>query len=594
VEALSPVPDTRRVDWVSLAAATVAAGTVTASLVHLAVQTRLYFVDVPFWDEWLLLPLIILREQGALSASDLIAAHNEHRPLFPRLLLLALAGLTRWNLWYECVANIVLGLVTLAPLFLWIHHDRRLNALQRVVLYVSTAVVFLSLNQWENWMWGWQVQVFLTTAALTWGTFVLASNLTASAVPLAAGCGIVATFSFGNGLLFWPATLPLAWFKWRRRPGVLASWIGIATVTIAVYFRGLGGGGLYFIGPSTLDLLRTVHTASRMLGSALASDAHVIGPALVGLVGLVLVIPVAFGVIKDARGGDVTSLTWTTILAFGLGSVLLIALGRVLPVNQAIPSRYVGFANLHWMAIAALLTRRWWWAAMPGLLISVMATVAGVDARPLYAARKASLLSARSALYAPVDNPLLDRFFWDRAFVAAHVGALRQLRLSLYDCSRQLSEGDWRAAARAIETHSRPGDLVIASNDWGAACLTERLHAGSSSVTVVSSGESRANVQASLESRPSAFLVTGGDARSFDARTWIERHGFPIYRSPIGSMRLFYYPDRIAYVRDRLRPDEVMADRLAFGNDVDLVEAEDNRFFLWGWDHPRVVGVRET
>jgi hypothetical protein len=74
---------------------------------------------------------------------------------------------------------------------------------------------------------------------------------------------------------------------------------------------------------------------------------------------------------------------------------------------------------------------------------------------------------------------------------------------------------------------------------------------------------------------------------SADARSWIERHGFPLYRSPIGSMRLFYYPDRTAFVRDRLRPEDVAADRPRFEQDRDLIGADDDKFFLWGWEHPQ-------
>src|SRR5690242_3925372 len=67
-------------------------------------------VDVPFADHWALVPLLAHAYQRTLSFQDLWAQHNEHRLLFPRLLMLGLAFLSRWNTQDEMLANI--GLAT--------------------------------------------------------------------------------------------------------------------------------------------------------------------------------------------------------------------------------------------------------------------------------------------------------------------------------------------------------------------------------------------------------------------------------------------------------------------------------------------------
>jgi hypothetical protein len=56
-----------------------------ASFSYLVIQTRTYFIDVPFWDEWVLLPFIALRDRGALTLSALATPHNEHIPLVPSI-----------------------------------------------------------------------------------------------------------------------------------------------------------------------------------------------------------------------------------------------------------------------------------------------------------------------------------------------------------------------------------------------------------------------------------------------------------------------------------------------------------------------------
>ncbi len=57
-----------------------------------------YGVDTPYWDEWDEVPsALVKQEAGNLHLSDLFAQHNEHRILFPRLIMLVTAHLTSWN-----------------------------------------------------------------------------------------------------------------------------------------------------------------------------------------------------------------------------------------------------------------------------------------------------------------------------------------------------------------------------------------------------------------------------------------------------------------------------------------------------------------
>jgi hypothetical protein len=325
-----------------------------------------------------------------------------------------------------------------------------------------------------------------------------------------------------------------------------------------------------------------------VLGSSLVGYREKVVPAnLVGAFGVLAAAGVAIKGYRERARSDTGAWRWWTLLAFALASMLLIAAGRRLPISRPVPSRYLTFANLYWVALAVLLVRAERRLMAVALLVPALTMMTAFDARELYIHRKLTLLGGRAALYAPIDSPVLGRFFWSSDFVLSQLSTLRRLHLSVYDCSRQLSRGDWEQAAATIRRHSRPGDVVVTSNDWGAACLTEHLRGSSAGVSIISAGESQAKALAALDGKQAAFLISGGDVGSFDARTWIERHGFPLYRSPIGSLRLLYYPDRVAFVRDRLGSDEIAADRTRFEGDGDLIAADDDRFFLWGWDHPQ-------
>jgi hypothetical protein len=243
----------------------------------------------------------------------------------------------------------------------------------------------------------------------------------------------------------------------------------------------------------------------------------------------------------------------------------------------------MAFVDLYWIALAILGVAQVPRLAAVVLIVPVLATVSGWQARDAYISRHESLMKWRASLYAPVDNPIVDRFFWAPGFVVPWLRDLRGLSYALYDCDGQLPTADFDAAAAIIASHGRSDDIVITSSDWTAACLRSRLATRRSRVTVASAAESSAAVTGALAGRASAFLVSGGDVVSADARRVVEGSGYPVYRSPVGSMRLFYFPGRIEYVRDRLTPDEVAGDHAALLELGDIAQSHDERFLLKGW-----------
>lgn len=547
-------------------------------------DTRASFIDVPFWDEWVLVPFLAHDAQHSLTLTELLTPHNEHIPLFPRIVLLSLARLTGWNLGWECVASIVLGVGTLVPLVLLTRRRAPGDAMSRHVSYGALTVVLLSLSQWENWMWGWQVEVFLSTAAVGWGLLLLTARDSAVWAVAAAACGMVATFSFGNGILFWVAALPLALVKWRRRPVPLVAWLITAAAVVAIYVGRIDSTALTVVGEHAMAPAAVLDLAVRVLGSALAGQMGLDAARIAGTVGII-VAALSLIAIRTSERHRLEDWAVVALLSYALLTAVLIALGRTVSDGEAIPSRYVTFGNLFWAALIMLQVERRIRLVMLVSIVCTMTTLTSVQCRDLYVDRKATLASGRSALFAPIDNPLVGRFFWDPQFVRGSLPVIRDLRLSIYDCARQISRDDWDAAARAIRLHGRPGDLVLTSTDWGAGCLSDRLRNAPAEMSVLSAGETLRRVQAAIANRRAAFLITGGDVVSFEARQWMERNGFPVYRSPVGALRLLFYPGRELYVSERLTPEEIVADHAEFAKQADLARTDGDRFFLHGWGH---------
>lgn len=64
---------------------------VAAPFLVLAVMIAVFAVNVPFLDQWELVELFRKYHEGQLGFADFFAQHNEHRLLFPRLVMFGLA-----------------------------------------------------------------------------------------------------------------------------------------------------------------------------------------------------------------------------------------------------------------------------------------------------------------------------------------------------------------------------------------------------------------------------------------------------------------------------------------------------------------------
>jgi hypothetical protein len=121
-----------------------------------------YGVDVPVWDQWQFAGLVADAAEGRVDAGAFLAQHNEHRLVVPRLAMLALATASGWDVRWELAANLVVAGLTLLLLVVLLRDTvgRRMPVAVPVLVLVASCITF-SPSQWENWMWGWQLQIYL-------------------------------------------------------------------------------------------------------------------------------------------------------------------------------------------------------------------------------------------------------------------------------------------------------------------------------------------------------------------------------------------------------------------------------------------------
>lgn len=167
-------------------------------------------VNVPYLDQWDLINLLAAMHNGGLGWDDVFRQHNEHRMVFPKLVMLGLASVTRWNIVVELMVSVALAAASLVVLLALARPVlRQISPLGRLWAGFTLSAMLFSLAQWENWLWGWQIQWFLSLLAAVSVIALATSSLRASQpwphVAVAAVAAVVCQYSIASGVVAWVA-----------------------------------------------------------------------------------------------------------------------------------------------------------------------------------------------------------------------------------------------------------------------------------------------------------------------------------------------------------------------------------------------------
>jgi hypothetical protein len=328
-----------------------------------------YGVDVPVWDQWDLVPLLDKMYSGKLTLADVWAQHNEHRPMFPLLVMLGLARLTRWNILYELAVNIVLAVGVFAVLTCQIRQTARNLGMAglRWAIPASALIVF-SVSQYQNWLFGWQIQMLLNLLAVLAGITLLANGAFSwSKFAGAAALGILATYSFANGLLFWPIGLGILLVVAHGRRTVAAcAWLLVSLVTVGSYLW-------HYQKPAEHPALSSIFTMPlayagyvlKFIGNPGAQ--YYTGPLLgqqgdgdlaliAGLLGTLSLAWAAVLMVRLRLTQKGVMLPYLAIVAYSIGTAMVTGLGRVgFGSDQALESRYGCMVVPFWVTLVVAL-----------------------------------------------------------------------------------------------------------------------------------------------------------------------------------------------------------------------------------------------
>ncbi|MCI0412784.1 hypothetical protein L0222_08270 [bacterium] len=312
-------------------------------------------LDVPYWDDWAFVHILESIQQGRLTLNALMAQHNEHRMLFPRLLKLGLINLSDWNTFYELFASwtcIALSCVVLWDLL-------RITLIDDMKRWIKPFVVvngflLFSLAQGENFIWGWQLQWFLAEFFTILSIWALARwKGRWIGVLVAALAAFVTTYSIASGQSLWLLGLLVLLVERRSwRVTKILFWTIVGTLTLGFYF--------YHFRTQDTELFTFIEKPLAFIQfilASLGSPFGAFGPFgglyasnVYGALGVVIFCSSTIFLWRRSSNWVIKLLPWMQLAGYGLMSIIATAVGRVQyrVEYHALVSRYSIFALLFW------------------------------------------------------------------------------------------------------------------------------------------------------------------------------------------------------------------------------------------------------
>ena len=397
-------------------------------------------VAVPFWDQWEFIDTLDKFYSKQLKLIDLLALHHEHRLFFPRIIMLTLAYVSHWNILYEQLTNILLCLaIFLAFVTLTKHSNDHFEPL----LLPPIAILIFSLCQKDNFLFGWQIAIFLNVLTILLAIRALSVyGHRPKGLILGVLFGVIATLSFANGLLIWPLGFITLFFVSQHRVITLPIWGAISAIVIGLYMTNFSRHPadpeiIYDLSKAPLYLVYSF----AYLGAPLF-DHKLVLSVFAGAIGCALMISSLIILYRNQVALNKV-IPFVILCFYSSASALMSGIGRLgIGVHQSLSSRYSTIALLFWVSIVALLflcvksnSSKIVKVTCPAVitLISILSLNSSARYIDEYKRTSDSLNQGRLALLTQTDDVVdLHTICWSNEFALNQTKILKKYHLSVF------------------------------------------------------------------------------------------------------------------------------------------------------------------
>ena len=298
-------------------------------------------INVPYWDQWEFVPLLGAFFEGKSWFHLLVDFHNEHKIIFPRIIFLVSAVTTKWDVIVENYINLLFICITLIVSWKLLKETGR-----SLIILVPISWLLFSLQQWENFLGGVPYAITIMVSAVMVGIFFLNRlNKNGYYIIPAFISGVLASFSFLEGLMIWPIGL-LQMLTIHAKKSAFFVWLIGGGLTIGFYFMGYrkppGTPDVFIFLKNPIDYIKYIVV---YLGSSLSGGSLKQG-FVYGIIVIILFISVVlFQRLKMEQWGNIVP--WVMMGLFSLLCGGMFGIGRLgWGVDQALASRYISISSI--------------------------------------------------------------------------------------------------------------------------------------------------------------------------------------------------------------------------------------------------------
>jgi hypothetical protein len=332
------------------------------TLVPAIAYVHAFGVNAPFLDEWYFLQIYKDWQTHQVGWLEIVMRqHNVHRLGVAFAIELVLAKISHCNSIWQMYLFVVCRLLT-ALVLLDIFRTERADKHIPLGFGLLLGMQLFSLRQWENLLWGFQPCIALSCLFFVLMLWMLCKHVSSTAALYGgAVAALLATFSFGSGLISLPIGLLTIISQKNERAGKFRLQVAIWTVFCALSI------GLYFWNFQAVSNVVRSENANRAIPFSerclffLACVGNSIGISenVCLLAGVLTLVVFALTVVVVAKtDGKDFSRAGAALCLFGIGSALMTAVGRCDEgLGRAVNSRYSSLTCFILLGIAMLAMR---------------------------------------------------------------------------------------------------------------------------------------------------------------------------------------------------------------------------------------------
>ena len=313
-----------------------------------------YGVDVPYMDQWEFVGFFDHLAKGTLTFQELFKFQGEFRQLFPNFIFVGLGSLTKWNVKYEMIVIFLMACWISYNVYRLANYTVIGAQWQKWVLFFLANLFIFSPFQYENWLFGVQIEYFMPIVCVTTCLVVAYSAIDMRLKLLTCiFLSIISIYSSVNGLICWFIVFPAfyvsipnkAFFsKWW----VIYAWYLATLITIVFYFNGYKTPDRF---PSTTLFLNNPVDAFRYFFGVIGNPLRIIHSLTavinvgVGIFTLYTLLLIYIAWHYNDKQLIRNTIVWIILGLYSLGTTAMITVGRLgFGLVQSLTPRYTSFS----------------------------------------------------------------------------------------------------------------------------------------------------------------------------------------------------------------------------------------------------------